>query len=306
MPAYRRDLLAFLRWAEKELAGSWPERRHISRYLRVLHDGGQKPSSIARRLASLRGWFAWLRDTGITDGDPCEALANPQQARRLPAVLTQSEVQRILHSVKGSSRDLAIIELLYGGGLRVSELTGLNREHVNLGERFVRCLGKGNKERIVPIGSACSDALKRYLEEKMEALSQEMAKEPRPRRRRRPGRPKGSKNRSTLAKRQEKQKGEARSAPLFTDAEGGRLSRVVVWQIVKRAAEQAGITKALSPHTLRHSFATHLLENGADLRSVQELLGHASVVTTQLYTHVSRSHLKKAYESAQSHFGRAN
>ena len=162
-------------------------------------------------------------------------------------------------------RERVAVELLYGAGLRVSELVRLNWSDISLGQGYVRCFGKGSKERVVPIGSMASEALRTY----------------------RAGI--GPENKTNLRTGQ----------PVFCNRKGKRLSRLVVWQIIKRLAAKAGITKKLSPHTLRHSFATHLIENGADLRAVQELLGHTSVVTTQLYTHVSRVHLRRAYESAQ-------
>jgi integrase/recombinase XerD len=166
-----------------------------------------------------------------------------------------------------SNREKAILELLYGAGLRVSELTGLEQKDIDLDKGYLRCLGKGSKERIVPLGHEAVNALRQYLNEQEERITGKKRK--------------------------------AKSKPVFADGQGGRLNRLVVWQIVKRLASRAKIQKQLSPHTLRHSFATHLLEGGADLRVVQELLGHSSVVTTQLYTHLSRKHLRKAYLNAK-------
>ncbi|MBX9772258.1 MAG: tyrosine-type recombinase/integrase, partial [Candidatus Obscuribacterales bacterium] len=174
--------------------------------------------------------------------------------------LTLQEVTKMIEAAD-NSRDRLIMELLYGCGLRVSELTGLKVIDLDLKQGLLKCFGKGSKERFVPIGQPAIKSIEEYLMEN-------------PR----------------------------QSGTLFRNRENKRLSRLVVWQVVKRLADKANIQKPLSPHTLRHSFATHLLENGADLRSVQELLGHANVVTTQLYTHISRSHLRKAYEQAQTNF----
>lgn len=307
--AYDRDIQAFIVWYHKEFDERIPGRGSIQRYLLQLKSLGQKATSTARTLASLRGWFSWLVHNGRIDADPCDAVSNPQLGHTLPTVLTQREVENILGQCK-VPRDRAVVELLYAGGLRVSELVGLDVQDVNLEQGYVRCLGKGRKERIVPIGKAAISALREFLSVSQAgttggadslrtasdaAPSYRERKKERPRKR---GRPRASKRNGKAAEVNRPVRN-----PLFRDSAGSRLSRLVVWQSIKRLARSAGITRNMSPHTLRHSFATHLLENGADLRSVQELLGHASVVTTQLYTHVSRSHLKKAYESAQSHFG---
>jgi len=188
-----------------------------------------------------------------------------------------------------------MIELLYGAGLRVSELAGLKIRDVNLAHGYVRCIGKGNKERLVPIGKRAIEAVKEYVAELRAAPGNSKGNVP----------PSGGKAASVAAAGRAQRSAGANTAaaqgsePLFRDRLGGPCSRLVVWQVVKRLARNANIKKALSPHTLRHSFATHLLENGADLRAVQELLGHSSIVTTQLYTHVSRKHLRKAYDNAQ-------
>lgn len=320
--AYDRDIQAFIDWFRAEFNESLPERGSIQAYLLRLKWLGQKPTSTARTLASLRGWFSWLVHHGRIDTDPCDAVCNPQLGHTLPTVLTQTEVEQILGQCR-VARDKAIVELLYAGGLRVSELVGLDVSDVNLDQGYVRCLGKGRKERIVPIGKAAVCALREFLsketvgtvgnteiestvrdgagETDQAIKSERLGKPERPVKKERPrkrGRPKLNKKKVKAA-----EVGRMPRYPLFRDSAGARLSRLVVWQSIKRLAKAAGIVRNMSPHTLRHSFATHMLENGADLRSVQELLGHASVVTTQLYTHVSRSHLKKAYENAQSHFG---
>jgi integrase/recombinase XerD len=258
LKAYRSDITAFISWlpADAELT-----QQTLSRYIQRLRSGGRKSSSVARALASLRGWFAWQRSLNRLASDPCDGLQNPQRERRLPRVLSEQEVASMIRAAS-NARDRAIMELLYGCGLRVSELTGLNVEDVHLNQSYLKCMGKGAKERIVPMGSHAVAAVREHLSERQAGT---------------------------------------RARALFCDRAGRRLSRIVVWQVVKRLARAAGIKRSLSPHTLRHSFATHLLERGADLRVVQELLGHASVVTTQLYTHLSRGHLRRVYESAQDY-----
>lgn len=302
--AYRRDIESFIQWHQtnSHLKYVLPNRLSVTGFLSHLSKNDHKPSTIARTLASLRGWFGWMKDNKLIEIDPCESLNNPQKGRKLPTVLTKSEVERIIGSTT-NSRDRAILELLYACGLRVSELCGLNLIDLSLSQNYIKCLGKGNKERIIPLGSSAYNALSDYLSEAGERESVKQKKEStkrkvgRPRkykRGRRPTKKLGPKLVST-----QRDDGEA----LFLDDEGNRLSRTYVWRVLKKTGKEAQVHKELSPHTLRHSFATHLLENGADLRSVQELLGHSSVVTTQLYTHVSRNHLRKAYSNAQTHFG---
>jgi integrase/recombinase XerD len=269
LAAYSADLKRFILWLPPDTVE--PARYQLVLYLAHLKSRGHKPTSVARNLASLRGWFTWLKLMQRIGCDPCETLQNPQTQRRLPQVLTVAEVGSMMEAAT-SRRDRAIVELLYGAGLRVSELSGLCVDDINFGQGYLSCLGKGSKERMVPIGNQAVHALKQYLTDKQD----NQAAAP----------PVGARRRG-------------RGQPLFQDRNGKKLSRLVIWQIVKRLARQANINKKMSPHTLRHSFATHLLENGADLRVVQELLGHSNVVTTQLYTHISRRHLRQAYESAQ-------
>lgn len=288
--AYQRDLLSFINWQRTRQKQS-TSRQDLQQYIGYLRQRGQKTSSIIRAIASLRGWFAWQKTTGIVAEDPLEAMHNPVRAKKLPAVLSKDEVEKMIEAAQ-SSRDKLIIELLYGAGLRVSELVGLDVKDVNLSQSYVRCLGKGSKERIVPIGRQALSCVQDYMKELKDSDST----------------PGDTKSRATDASPETPRKTRALTQvkhvvrPLFRDRGGNRLSRLVVWQVVKRLAKKAGVEKTLSPHTLRHSFATHLIENGADLRSVQELLGHANIVTTQLYTHVSRGHLRKAYDQAQGAF----
>lgn len=264
--AYISDLQAFQIWfAKNEFALKKIEiKQTVTRYIGHLHASGKKASSIARALASLRGLVSWMQIEKLIDKDPLQSINSPKLGKRLPVVLTVLEVQQLLKACI-TPREKAIVELLYAGGLRVSELCGLSKIDVNLEQGYVRCLGKGNKERIVPIGEKAITAILKLLEETQNQTNNY----------------------------------------LFLDNSGKKLSRLVVWQTLKRLSKRAGITatKNITPHTLRHSFATHLIENGADLRSVQEMLGHSSVATTQLYTHVSRQHLKSAYQNAQSKFG---
>jgi integrase/recombinase XerD len=267
--AYQSDLVAFIKYLN---GNNDPTRHDIARYLSSQKAAGHSSSTTTRVLASLRGWFVWQRAVGLRQNDPCEGFQSPQKAKHLPQVLTPDEVARML-AVADKSRDRLIIELLYGAGLRVSELTKLDLKDVNMSQGYIRCMGKGSKERIVPFGKLAMEALKQYMAEPRKF-------------------PPTTKSAPMNAK----------AVPLLIDLKGNRLSRLVVWQTIKRLAYRAKIQKNLSPHSLRHSFATHLLEGGADLRSVQELLGHSSVVTTQLYTHLSRNHLRRAYQNAQETF----
>lgn len=264
--AYMSDLQAFQIWFAKNepVLKNIEIKQVVTKYIGHLHASGKKASSIARALASLRGLVSWMQIEKLIDKDPLQSINSPKLGKRLPVVLTVQEVQQLLKACI-TAREKAIVELLYAGGLRVSELCGLSKLDVNLEQGYVRCLGKGNKERIVPIGEKAITAILKLLEE--------------------------TQNQTTNY--------------LFLDNSGKRLSRLVVWQTLKRLSKRAGICalKNITPHTLRHSFATHLIENGADLRSVQEMLGHSSVATTQLYTHVSRQHLKSAYQNAQFKFG---
>jgi integrase/recombinase XerD len=264
--AYQNDLMAFDEWLGE--SGLPSTQQTLSRYILHLRNQSKSPATISRILASLRGWFNWQKVQGTIANNPSDFLQNPQKARHLPEILTPEEVSAII-GVAQNLKEQVIIELLYGAGLRVSELVKLNWSDISLTNGSVKCFGKGSKERIVPIGEPAKTALNKYREE----LKQSQA----------------NKRLDPAGKLQ----------PLLTGRTTKRMNRLVVWQIIKRLALTAKITKNPSPHTLRHSFATHLLENGADLRTVQELLGHASVVTTQLYTHLSRGHLRRAYQSAQ-------
>lgn len=301
--AYKRDLEAFIASRLGQIANL--QRSDIARHLSQLKAQGHKSSSLARILASLRGWFSWQKHLGLIAADPTESFNNPHRSRHLPQVLTPDEVARLL-AVADKPRDRLIVELLYGAGLRVSELVDLDIKDINLSQQYLRCLGKGSKERVVPFGGQALKAIKTYQNEMaaVDAQKQNHKGKESPGRKRAENGSRRKANENGAPPPTVKRSVNRRPEPLLKDLKGERLSRLVVWQIIKRLAQRADIHKDLSPHSLRHSFATHLLENGADLRAVQELLGHSSVVTTQLYTHISRNHLRKAYQSAQEAFNR--
>ena len=239
-------------------------------FLAAERAAGRSNATISRRAAALRTFFRHLVLLGARTDNPAAEVDLPRRARRLPRTLSHAEVERLLAAAAGTFpralRDSALLELLYGAGLRVSEAVGLERAAVDLDARLVRALGKGDKERIVPIGRPAAEALRRYLARGRPFLD----------RRHRP--------------------------ELFLNAKGGALTRAGAFLILRRAAERAGLEpERVHPHLLRHSFATHLLEGGADLRSVQEMLGHADLATTELYTHVSDRRRRDVYFQAHPH-----
>jgi integrase/recombinase XerD len=272
LEAYRRDLRRYLdflaTWGIQRVADVTDEA--VSAYVVQLtsstHDDGllYRPASIARMLSAVRSFHRFELREGVTDHDPTLGIVPPKLPRSLPRPLSVQEVERLIDApVRGEPvglRDRAILELLYGAGLRISELTGLDVDDVDLEEGSVRVLGKGGKERDVPVGRYARDAVSSYLA--------------------------GARPVFATAR--------SRSA-LFLNQRGGRLTRQGVWQLVSRHVRGAAIRRRVTPHTLRHSFATHLLEGGADVRVVQELLGHASVATTQIYTLVTKEHLREVY-----------
>lgn len=266
--SYERDLKSYLQYLNQVESLSQlndVQRVHIVHFLGFLKEQGKSSRTIARHIASLRAFHQFLLRDKAVDHDPSVHIETPKMERSLPKVLNLQEVEILLDSPKQNDhfgiRDKAMLEILYATGIRVSELIGLNLGDVHLTMGFVRCIGKGNKERIIPIGHTAANALQSYLSF---------------------GRP------HFITK---KHKEDA----LFLNHHGNRLTRQGFWKILKRLAKEAGIEKDLTPHTLRHSFATHLLENGADLRAVQEMLGHADISTTQIYTHVSKTRLKDVY-----------
>ena len=236
-------------------------------YVSAMHEAGYAKTSISRRLASLRTFFKFAQREGIASGNPAKPLRNPRKDRKLPHFLSNEEIGKLLDAPPANAmglRDRAILETTYSAGLRVSEVVGMNSGDLDLAEGIVRIRGKGRKERLAPLGSFALGALKRWLRDRV--LS-----------------PK------------EKQ---GALAPIFTNKFGRRLTTRSVARMLEKYLKITGLDRRTTPHTLRHSFATHLLDRGADIRSVQELLGHKSLVTTQIYTHVSTAGLKAVYERA--------
>jgi integrase/recombinase XerD len=266
--AYRRDLADLAASAGR--APATARREQLETWAADMRARGLSPATVARRLAAARTFYRHLMLLGVRTDNPAAAVELPRRRRRLPRTLSPAEVERLIAGAQGVSpralRDRALVELLYGAGLRVSEAVGLDLGRVDLEERLVRPLGKGSKERLVPLGREAVEALRRYLARGRPFLD----------RRRRP--------------------------ELFLNAQGGPLTRAGAFLVLRRLAERAGLEpERIHPHLLRHSFATHLLEGGADLRSVQEMLGHADLATTELYTHVSDRRRRDAYFQAHPH-----
>jgi integrase/recombinase XerD len=266
--AYRRDLAALSRFLEGEVGSARVE--DLERWVATMRADGLAPSTIARRVSTVRTYFRHAILIGTRSDNPASALQLPRRARLLPRALSPAETERLIDAAAGTTprslRDRALVELLYGAGLRVSEAMGLERTGVDAEGRIVRVLGKGGKERIVPLGRPAAEAVRRYL-----ALGR-----PHLDRRYRP--------------------------ELFLNARGGPLTRAGAFLILRRLADKAGLEPTrVHPHLLRHSFATHLLEGGADLRSVQEMLGHADLGTTERYTHISDKRRREVYFGAHPH-----
>ena len=263
--SYTCDLKQFKKFAGKTDLDK-TDREIIKRYLEYLSDKGYSVPSIERKLACLKSFFHYLQREGKVTKDPTEDFRLPKKAKRLPKSLSISETIKLIAAPREKNfialRDAALMELLYASGMRASEVAALNVSDINLAVAFAKCFGKGSKERIVPINKTALAAIKTYLEK---------------------GRPNFPKHNDTA---------------LFLDKNGKRLSRQGIWLVIKKYVKSTGVKGKTSPHTLRHSFATHLLEKGADLRSVQEMLGHADIATTQIYTSVSRERLKRMYLKA--------
>jgi integrase/recombinase XerD len=270
--AYTRDLEKFATFAEKRrLPLDGISRDHLVDFLESLYRQHLDSRTVARALASLRNLFRFAMTEEVISVDPTLNLESPRYRRSLPSFLRMDEVDRLLAQPDGTTvhglRDRALIELLYSTGLRVSELTGLRVSDVDARMGCLRCVGKGDKERLVPVGRQALAAVQKYLDEARPALLRA-------------------------------RRGNTQSDPgLFLNRFGGPLSRIAVWRILCNYGRRAGIRIRLSPHKLRHSFATHLLERGADLRSVQMMLGHADISTTQIYTHVMEERLKQVYKA---------
>ncbi|MFD2925876.1 site-specific tyrosine recombinase XerD [Halobacillus naozhouensis] len=266
--SYQRDLQQYQNFLQtKESISDWDyvSRAHIMKYLYELNDKGRSAATLARLLSSIRLFHQFLVREKVSNQDPSLHIETPKKERRLPKVLSSEDVEKLLNIRSNdplSARNKAMLEMLYATGLRVTELITLKVSDLHLTMGFVRCMGKGSKERIIPLGDLAKEAVERYLN--------------------------GSRGKLVKHKKVEE---------LFVNHHGNPLSRQGFWKILKAVAVEAGINKEITPHTLRHSFATHLLENGADLRAVQEMLGHADISTTQIYTHVTKSRLKDVYRS---------
>lgn len=268
--SYQRDLAAYLSFVRDKGITDLNEtsRTSILLYLQDLRNKGRATATVTRNLASIRAFYAFLSRERLIDRDPSLHLDTPKTERRLPQVLSIQEVDRLLAMPDPSQptglRDRAMLELLYATGIRVSELVALNITDVNLPASYLQCYGKGAKERIIPLGKMARQAVEDYvLRARVGMLRFD------------------------------------REQALFVNHLGDRLTRQGFWKLIKKYAREAGIFGHITPHTLRHSFATHLLDNGADLRAVQEMLGHADISTTQIYTHVTRTRLQDVY--AKSH-----
>ncbi len=270
LDSYNRDLNQFLGFLGREKVQDLhlATRNIIMAYMLFLQKRGRATATVSRHLAALKSFYHFLLREKYIEKDPTANLESPKLEKKLPRILTVNEVEMLLNQPRGLEpaglRDKAMLELLYATGIRVSELISLDVSHINLDMGYIRCFGKGSKERIVPVGSLARKGVHEYLQK---------------------GRAKLIKNKVEQA--------------LFVNQHGRRLTRQGFWKIIKKYARWAGISKGITPHTLRHSFATHLLENGADLRSVQEMLGHADITTTQIYTHLTKGRLREVY--AKSH-----
>ncbi|MFC4404292.1 site-specific tyrosine recombinase XerD [Gracilibacillus xinjiangensis] len=265
--AYKRDLKQYYIFLKQREIVKWESvsRHDILQFLYQLNDLGKSSATLARVLSTIRLFHPFLMREYQIPEDPSIHIETPKTNRKLPKVLSIGEVDRLLTFNDGdkfSLRNKAMLETMYATGLRVTELIDLTLADLHLSMGFVRCFGKGSKERIVPLGDVAKDSIEQYLER---------------------SRPKFVKQKKT--------------EQVFVNHHGSALSRQGFWKNIKQIAKDAGIEKEISPHTLRHSFATHLLENGADLRAVQEMLGHADISTTQIYTHVSKSRLKDIYKA---------
>lgn len=269
LASYKRDLMEYIEhlYNEQHIETFEPvTRQHILLHLEQLKANGKTSRTISRHISSIRSFHQFLLRDKVTTTDPTVHLELPVIEQKLPVVLSVEEIEKLIEAPNQLKpqgvRDVAILELLYGSGMRISELIELNLDDIHMTMGFVRVFGKGGKERIIPLGRGALTACDNYL---------------------RHARP--------------KLLGEApRTDAFFINQRGKRLTRQGVWKLLKQHAETAGIKQELTPHVLRHSFATHLIENGADLRAVQELLGHSDISTTQIYTHISKKHLSEVYK----------
>ena len=265
--SYRRDLNSFFVYLAGEKVSLLEEvsRELINGYLLSLKQAGRAASTISRNVASIRSFFNFLVQENLLEDNPSHLVRSPRIEKKLPRVLTTKEVDRLLQQPsrdgQAGLRDKAMLELLYASGIRVSELVSLNLNDFSPEAGFLRCRGKGMKERIVPVGSVAVKCVREYL---------------------------------TASRRKLLKRGEEKA--LFLNHHGHRLTRQGFWKILKKYARQSKLSEGVTPHTLRHSFATHLIENGADLRSVQEMLGHSDISTTQIYTQITRHKIREVYD----------
>jgi integrase/recombinase XerD len=268
--AYRNDLthlLEFLTGQERITDWRQVTLPVLTRFVLWLMEKGYTTATLARRVAAVKSFLQFLVREGVIEASPAAELGSPKPGRRLPKALTVEEVERLLGAVGGGQtpealRDRALLEVLYASGMRVSEVVGLNLQDLNLREGVVRCRGKGNRERVIPLHPTAVQALQAYLERGRPRLAPDL-----------------------------------RQQAVFVNHQGERLTRQGLWLIVKGYARKAGLPPSVTPHVLRHSFATHLLQGGAPLRHVQELLGHANIATTQIYTHLTNQYLRQAYDA---------
>jgi integrase/recombinase XerD len=272
--AYHNDLTGLTEFAEKEAKttkASWTNfnRQNMLAYMLSLKERGYVPTTVARKVAAARSFFGFMVSEGTLKVNPTENMSSPSVGKSLPKPIPIAQVRLLLEqpaklTTSEAKRDRAMLELLYASGMRISELVALNMGDVNFeGDYFVRCIGKGRKERIIPLYQQVAATVKKYIDEE---------------------RPKLAHGRKETA--------------MFLNARGDRLTRQGFWQKLKEYARSAGLSNQISPHTLRHSFATHMLSGGADLRSVQELLGHANISTTQVYTHLTTDQVRKSYDKS--------
>jgi integrase/recombinase XerD len=265
--SYRQDLGAYMDFLEKARIEALAKiaRADINNFMLSQKDNGMAANSIARRLAAIRMFHRFLNRERIIKGDPTTLIDSPKLWKKIPDTLSLAEIEALLAQPdlrnKQGIRDKAVLETMYATGMRVSEVVGLKLADVNLDIGFLRCVGKGNKERVIPLGKKAMLSIRRYLQQ----------------------------TRPSLLKGRE-------TEFLFLSRFGKKISRVSLWKLIRKYARLAKIKKPIKPHLLRHSFATHLLERGADLRSVQEMLGHANISTTQIYTHVNKERLKSIHK----------
>ncbi|MBO8128858.1 MAG: site-specific tyrosine recombinase XerD [Peptococcaceae bacterium] len=261
--AYERDIKSYLAYLSTQNL-SQADSMAIIRYLQELRNNGKTSTTIARHLSAIKCFLHYLADEKIMTSNPAAAISSPRLNQKLPDVLSEREISLLLNapSLKTplSIRNRAILEMLYGTGIRVSELVNLQTTDLNLEKGLLKCKGKGARERMIPLGTFAAQYTGIYLKRSRPVLMTGSTK------------------------------------ILFLNRRGRALTRQTVWRIIKKYTRKAGIVKKVTPHTLRHSFATHLLANGADLRAVQEMLGHADIVTTQIYTHLTHSHLREVYD----------